>query len=68
MKDMKKLYLSKTDKKIFGVCGGIAETLGIDSALVRLAAVFLCLITGIFPLVITYLIGWIIIPNKQEGQ
>ena len=32
----KKLYLSTTDKKLMGVCGGIAEYFGIDSTLVRL--------------------------------
>ena len=37
---MKKLYLSNTDKKIFGVCGGIAETYDIDPTIVRLAIVF----------------------------
>ena len=33
----KKLYKSSTDKKIAGVCGGIAEYFNIDSTLVRLA-------------------------------
>ena len=63
---MKKLYLSKTDKKIMGVCGGIAEMLGIDATLVRLAMVFLCIVTGILPLLITYIIAGIIIPNKPQ--
>ncbi len=61
---MKKLYLSKTDTKIFGVCGGIGETYGIDPTLVRLGFVFLCVVTGILPLVATYLVGWAIIPDK----
>lgn len=38
---MKRLTKSTTDKKIFGVCGGIAEYLGIDSTIVRLVWVFL---------------------------
>ena len=38
---MKKLYLSNTDKKIFGVCGGIAEAYDIDPTLLRLALSFL---------------------------
>ena len=39
----KKLYKSSTDKKIAGVCGGIAEYFNIDSTLVRLAWVgFAC--------------------------
>ena len=42
---MKKLYLSDTDKKICGVCGGIAEYFDIDSTLVRLAWVVLSLMS-----------------------
>lgn len=63
---MKKLYLSETDKKIFGVCGGIGETYGIDSTLVRLATVFLCIVTGVFPVLITYLAAAMIIPHKSQ--
>ena len=61
---MRKLYLSKTDKKICGICGGIGETYDVDSTLIRLALVFLCLATGIIPVLLTYLIAWIIIPEK----
>ncbi len=35
----KKFYKSRTDKEIFGVCGGIAEYFETDSTLVRLIAV-----------------------------
>ena len=59
-----KLYLSKTDKKIFGVCGGIAEYFDVDPTVLRLVAVFLALVTAIFPVVITYMIAWIIIPKR----
>jgi phage shock protein PspC (stress-responsive transcriptional regulator) len=65
---MKKLYLSKTDRKILGVCGGLSEMLKADSTLIRLAFVFLCIITGILPLVITYIIAGIITPEKPQGQ
>lgn len=37
---MKKLYKSSTDRKIAGVCGGIAEYLGVDSTLVRIVTFF----------------------------
>jgi phage shock protein C len=65
---MKKLYLSKTDKKILGVCGGISEMTGIDSTLIRLALVFLCLVTAILPLLVTYIIAGIIAPHKPQEQ
>lgn len=34
---MKKLYKSKTDKKICGVCGGLGEYFNVDSTIIRLA-------------------------------
>ena len=61
---MKKLYLSDSDKKIAGICGGIAETYGIDSTLIRLAWVFIGLATAIIPALVTYIVAWIIIPGK----
>ena len=39
----KKLYKSQSDKKICGVCGGVAEYFGIDSTLVRLLVVLFTL-------------------------
>ena len=41
---MKKLFRSSTDRKICGVCGGIAEYFNIDSTLVRLGVVLLSLL------------------------
>ncbi len=61
---MRKLYLSGKDSRIFGVCGGIGESYDIDPTLVRLTVVFLCLATGILPLVLTYIIAWAIVPKE----
>lgn len=61
---MKRLYLSPDDKKIFGICGGIGETYDIDPTVVRLATVFVCIITAILPMLACYFIAWIIIPEK----
>jgi len=63
---MRKLYLSRENSKIFGVCGGIGQTYDIDPTLVRLVVVFLCLSTGILPLILTYLIAWIIVPKEPK--
>jgi phage shock protein C len=65
---MRKLYRSQTDRMIAGICGGIGETYQVDSTLVRLGIVFLALITAIVPLVITYIIGWMIIPLKPPDS
>lgn len=63
---MKRLHLSKKDRKILGVCGGIGETYDIDPTLVRIIAVFLCLSTGVLPLLLTYFIAWIIMPKAPK--
>lgn len=58
---MKKLYRSKTDRKICGVCGGLGEYFNIDSTLIRLAAVLLIFMeVGI----LAYIIAAIIIPEE----
>ncbi|RCK72067.1 MAG: hypothetical protein IGBAC_0659 [Ignavibacteriae bacterium] len=63
---MKKIYRSKKERKIAGICGGIAELLSIDPTIVRLLYILLMLITGIVPLIIFYLISWWIIPQEQN--
>ena len=47
----KKLTKSK-DKVFLGVCGGIADYLGVDPTMIRLIAVVLIACTGFFPLII----------------
>ena len=60
----KKLYKSSTDKKIAGVCGGIAEYFGIDPTLVRLAWVLFCAMGGSG--FVAYIVAAIIIPRAPE--
>lgn len=59
---MKKIYRSRNDKKIAGICGGLGELFSVDSTLIRLAVVFIGLVTGILPMVVAYIVGWLIIP------
>ena len=63
---MKRLFLSQADKKIAGVCGGIAEYLDVDPTVVRLVAVVAGIVTGVIPFVIAYLIAWMIIPVRPR--
>ena len=58
----KKLYKSSTDKKIAGVCGGIAEYFNIDPTLVRLGWVVFCALGGSG--ILAYIIAAIIIPRN----
>ena len=64
---MKRLTLSATDKKIAGVCGGIAEYAEIDPTVVRLVLVVLTLATAVVPLVIAYLVAWMIMPTPRSS-
>ncbi len=57
---MKKLYRSRKDSKIAGVCGGIAEYFDVDPTIVRLLAVLTIFFGG--GGIIAYIIAWIIIP------
>ncbi len=58
----KKLYRSTTDKKLAGVCGGIAEYFAIDSTLIRLAWVLLTIFAGLS--IWLYVIAAIIMPEN----
>lgn len=60
---MKKLYRSSTNKKIAGVCGGLAEYFDIDATIVRIIFVIL-LLPGGFPGLIPYLILWAVMPLR----
>ena len=55
-----KLYRSMTDKRVAGVCGGLAKYFNVDPTLIRLAFVFLALAGG--PGLLIYLIMWIVLP------
>lgn len=59
---MKKLYRSRCNRMIGGVCGGIAEYFNIDPVIVRVAAVALFFMGG--SALLAYVIGLIIIPSE----
>lgn len=58
----KRFYLSQTDKKIAGVCGGIAEYFNIDSLLVRVG--FLLFLFTFGGGLIAYIVLWLLAPKK----
>jgi len=62
---MKRLYRSRTNKKIAGVCGGIAEYFDIDPTVVRVIFVIL-LLPGGLPGIVPYLILWAVIPTQNS--
>ena len=62
---MKKLCKSKTDRKISGVCGGIAEYLNTDATLIRLAFLLVSLLGGSG--LLAYIAAALIMPEAQEA-
>lgn len=58
----KKLYRSDIDKKLCGVCGGIAEYFNIDSTIVRLLWVLATLFVGCG--ILAYIIAALVMPNR----
>lgn len=60
----KKLYRSTMDKKLCGVCGGIAEYFDIDSVLVRLLWICASLFSACFPGLLVYIIFAIVVPQQ----
>jgi phage shock protein C len=63
---MKRIYRSRADKKIFGICGGIGETYNIDPNVVRIVVVFLCFLTGLIPLIVTYVVARLLLPEADH--
>lgn len=62
----RKFYLSQTDKKLGGVCGGLAEYFDIDPLLVRIG--FLILIFGWGCGLLAYLLLWLLAPKGTNYQ
>jgi phage shock protein C len=62
----KRLYRSRSDRILGGVCGGIAAHLEIDISLIRILWILLALAGG--PGLIAYIICWIIIPEAPSYQ
>ena len=62
----KRLYKSRTDKVIEGVCGGIAEYINMDPTVVRVLYVVLSVMSSGFPGILIYILLMIIMPDKPE--
>jgi phage shock protein C len=62
MSQTRKLYRSKTDRMLAGVCGGLAEYFNTDPTLIRVLFVLLTVLGGAGPII--YLAMWIIVPNQ----
>lgn len=64
---MKKIYRSKSQRMISGVCGGIAHYFNIDPTIVRLVWVLVSIFSTAIPGLIIYLICVIVIPDEPDS-
>lgn len=62
---IRKLYRSRTDTKIAGVCGGLGEFFGMDSTWMRLLFILFFFLGGSALLI--YIILWIIVPLEPTN-
>jgi phage shock protein C len=60
----RKLMRSRVDRKVAGVCAGLAQYLELDTSLVRILWFFITLACGIVPGFVAYVLAWIIIPEQ----
>ncbi len=60
--EMKRLYRSRADTQLLGICGGIGHYFNIDPVAIRLLWIIGTLLTGIIPGVFAYLLAWLIVP------
>jgi len=66
---VRRLQRSVTDRKIAGVCGGLAAYVGVDSTLVRIAAVVLAIYPGAVVCgILVYLLAWFVMPSAASEQ
>ncbi len=63
---MRKLFRSKKDKKIFGVCGGLAEYFNMDVTIIRLITAFLVIFWGAG--VLAYLVAALVMPVENDSE
>jgi phage shock protein PspC (stress-responsive transcriptional regulator) len=61
----RRLYRSRRHRVIAGVCGGLADYLGLSPTSVRLLTLLSFLLPG--PQIIAYIIMWIVVPNEPRS-
>ena len=61
----RRLYRSRTDRKLAGVCGGLAQYFNTDVTLLRVLFVVLAVLGG--PGLVIYLLMWILVPEEPLG-
>lgn len=62
---VKKITLSKKDKVLTGLLGGVAEYFNVDSTLLRVLVILLAAISGFFPMIIAYFVAAVVVSQQS---
>ncbi len=62
--NIKRLFRSRSEARLAGVCGGLGAFFNIDPVFVRLIWVAATLLTGLVPGLLAYAVAWIIVPPE----
>jgi phage shock protein C len=63
---MKRLVLKQSDRKISGLCAGLADYLEIDVTVIRLVVLTITVFTGVIPGIFVYAVASAITPKEGE--
>ncbi len=66
MDPTRKLYRSRSDRRLVGVCGGLAQFFSLDPTLIRVLFVVLAVLGGSG--IVIYLAMWAMVPNQPESM
>lgn len=62
----KRLVRPRAERKIAGVCAGLAEYFDLDVTLVRVLWLIVTFFSGIIPGIVGYVVAWIVMPEEPE--
>jgi phage shock protein C len=61
---IKKLYRTRSDAQLAGICSGLGRYMAVDPNVVRLVALIATIATGLVPGILAYLGAWLIVPSE----
>ena len=64
MAEIKRIYRSRTETQVAGICGGLGSYMNVDPVLIRLILLAVTIATGVVPGVLFYLVAWLVIPQE----